>query len=67
MEDWPGPHLRLCPMKSRKPWYPKLAFFEHIILWPAGLSLFLDRINGFPLVIRDEDKMAWTWEKAESE
>ena len=57
-EDWPGPHLRLRPLKSWKPWCPKLAFFEHIILWPSDLSLFLDRINGLPQVIRDEEKMA---------
>ena len=59
MEDWSGPHLRLCPMKSRKPWYPKLAFFEHIILWPADLLLLLDRSNGSPQEIRAEEKMAW--------
>ena len=35
-----------------------LACFEHIILWPADLSLFLDRINGLPQVARGEEKMA---------
>ena len=57
-EYWSGPHVRFCLFKSWKPGRPKLAFFEHIILWPAGLSLFLGRIHGFPQVIRDADKMA---------
>ena len=58
LKDSSGPHMCLCPLKSRKPWYPKLAFFEHIILWPSRLSLFLDRINGLPQVIQEEE-MAW--------
>ena len=59
LEDWSGPHLRLCPLESRRPWYPMLAFFERIISRPSRLSLFLNRINGFSEVIRDEKKMAW--------
>ena len=55
-EDWRCAHLCLCPMK---PWYPKLAILERITSWPADLSLFLGRSDGYPHVIRDEEKMAW--------
>ena len=58
LEDWSGPHLRLCPLESRRPWCPMLAFFERIISRPSRLSLILNRINGFSEVIRDEKKMA---------
>ena len=58
-EEWPGSHLRLLLLKTRRPRFPKLAVFERRISWPANLSLFLDHIEGSPQAMQDEEKTAW--------
>ena len=58
-KEWAGSHLRLFLLETRMPWFPELAVFEQSILRPADLKLFLDRSEGIPRTIRDEEKMAW--------
>ena len=58
-EDWFGPHLCLCPLLPWKPWFPKLASFEHVILWPADMLLSVERGGGIPRLVHNGENAGW--------